>query len=309
MRLPSQIQVHLEETPHAVFVDTNNTVYANSWYNDLVAVWRNGSSTPTRTINSGLYSPWGLFVAKNGDIYIDNGDSNGRVDKWTSNATSGVKVMNISKPCSGLFIDTSDTLYCSSSDLHKVMKTSLRNSSSLPVRAAGNGSAGSTSVLLNGPWGMFVDTDLTLYVADSNNNRIQRFNFGNSSGVTVAGSAAAGTIVLLTPTGVVLDADGYLFIMDTDNFRIVASSSTGFRCIAGCSGGGSASNQLNHARAISFDSYGNLFVSDDDNSRIQKFLLISNSCGQFISICRVKFYFFLFFTGTTTTASVSQTTS
>ena len=255
-------------------------VYANSWNDDLVKVWPNGSSTSTRTITNGLYSPFGLFVAKNGDIYIDNGNSNGRVDKWTLNATSGVKVMNITKPCSGLFIDTNDTLYCSSSDLNRVMKTYLKGNTSTPVIAAGNGSAGSTSMLLNAPWGIFIDIDFTLYVADSNNNRIQRFNFGQSSGVTVAGSTAAGTIALRTPTGVVLDADGYLFIVDTDNFRIVASSSTGFRCVAGCSGSsGSASNQLNIARAIAFDIYGNLFVSDDDNNRIQKFLLTSNSCG------------------------------
>jgi hypothetical protein len=55
----------------------------------------------------------------NGDIYIDNGNANGRVEKWTLNATSGIPVMNISKPF-GSFIDTTDTLVLFLGDLNMV---------------------------------------------------------------------------------------------------------------------------------------------------------------------------------------------
>ncbi|CAF4067671.1 unnamed protein product [Adineta steineri] len=265
---------------HGVFIDTYNTLYAGSWWNSLVKVWPNGSSTATRTIQAGLYQPYSLFVAMNGDVYIGNGGSNGQVDKWISNATIGTGVMNISAPCCGLFIDTNNTLYCSLSNLNKVLKVDLTSVSSTQVMIAGNGSNGSTSSLLNSPFGIYVDTDFTLYVADSNNHRIQRFGFGELNATTVAGATAPGTITLNYPTGIVLDGNGYLFIMDTGSYRIVASSSAGFRCVTGCSGSsGSTADKLYNARYMAFDTYGNMFVSDDDNGRIQKFYLQSNSCS------------------------------
>ncbi|CAF1194420.1 unnamed protein product [Adineta steineri] len=267
---------------HGIFIDTNNTIYAGSWGISTIKVWRYNSSTPIRTITAGLYGPYSVFVAMNGDIYIDNGLQNGRVDKWTPNAINSVEVMNISKACFNLFIDTNNTLYCSVADLNIVVTLNLNTNSKIPVTLIGsNGTAGSTSTLLNYPWGIYVKTDFTLYVADSNNNRIQSFKFGELNGTTVAGSTAPGTITLQGPGGIVLDNDGYMFIMDTANSRIIASSSNGFRCVAGCSGlSGSTPDKLYNPRYMAFDTYGNMFVSDDDNYRIQIFTLTSNTCNQ-----------------------------
>ncbi|CAF0825837.1 unnamed protein product [Adineta steineri] len=270
---------------HGIFIDIYNTLYAGSWGNSLVKVWPNGSSTATRTIQGGLSGPYSLFVAMNGDVYIDNGASNGQVDKWTLNATIGTRVMNINKACFGLFIDTNNTLYCSLADFNNVFKVDLISVSGIQMMIAGNGSSGSTSSLLDYPWGIYVDTDFTLYVADAGNHRIQRFGFDELNGTTVAGAMASGTITLTSPTGIVLDGNGYLFIMDTGNSRIVASSSAGFRCVAGCSGSsGSTADTLLNPRYMSFDTYGNMFVSDDDNSRIQKFYLQSNRCRKFLLV-------------------------
>ncbi|CAF3845332.1 unnamed protein product [Adineta steineri] len=245
---------------HGIFIDTYNTIYASSWSNSFVKVWPNGSSTATRTIQAGLYHPYSLFVAMNGDVYIDNGAWNGQVDKWISNATIGTRVMNISAPCYGLFIDNRSTLYCSLANFNNVFKVDLISVSGIPVMIAGNGSSGLTSSLLDYPWGIYVDTDFTLYVADCYNHRIQRFGFGELNGTTVAGGMASGTITLNYPTGIVLDGNGYLFIMDTGSYRIVASSSAGFRCVAGCSGSsGSTADKLNNACYMAFDTYGNIF--------------------------------------------------
>ncbi|UJR34587.1 hypothetical protein I4U23_027363 [Adineta vaga] len=144
-------------------------------------------------------------------------------------ATSGITVMNTSTPCYGLFIDTNNSLYCSFFDLHKVTRIDLNENSTTPITIAGNDTDRSTSSLLNHPCGIFVDIDFTLYVADSSNHRIQRLNYGELNGTTVAGVTTANTTISLNiPTGIVLDGNGYLFIMDTDNFRIVASNFAGF---------------------------------------------------------------------------------
>ena len=224
-------------------------------------------------------------MSSNGDLYVDNGFSNGQVDKWTVNATNvtdGVKVMDVNASCFGLFIDTNNSLYCSMWDLNQVLKGKIDNGLITPTRIAGSGLAGSASDMLTNPTGIFVDTNFDLYVADAGNNRIQRFSLGERNGTTVAGSTAPISFPLKSPRDVVLDADGHMFIMDSGNYRIIASSPTGFRCVAACSGtSGSTADTLLNARYLAFDSYGNIFVSDDENHRIQKFILTLNSCGEF----------------------------
>jgi hypothetical protein len=150
---------------------------------------------------------------------------------------------------------------------------------------AGNVSAGSTSNMLNGPNGIFVDINFILYVADCGNARIQQFQPGQLNGTTVVGNGAPGTFTLSGPVAVTTDGDGYLFIVDYYGNRIVGSGPNGYRCVIGCSGlSGSASDQLYYPRSFSFDSFGNIFVVDTGNSRIQKFMLATNSCGKFDSI-------------------------
>jgi DNA-binding beta-propeller fold protein YncE len=250
---------------------------ADSTHNRIV-MWLEGSINVTKIISGGLDSPYSLFVTIAGDIYVDNG-WNGRVDKWTSNATNSTPAMYVSSSCYGLFVDVNDNLYCSMSYLHQVMMKSLSSSSNTSTIVAGTGCPGSESNMLNHPCGIFVDINLNLYVADSGNNRIQFFVAGQVSGTTVAGNGVS--ISLSGPTGITLDADGYLFIVNCGHSRIVGSGPNGFRCLVGCSGSGAASNQLSCPVTLSFDSYGNMFVTDYVNSRIQKFLLATNSCSKF----------------------------
>ncbi len=269
--------------PAGISVDINNTVYLADTLNNRVLVWLNGSVNPTRSLNGTLKKPMSLFITTNGDIYVDNGRSNGEVDKWALNATSsGVNVMSVSGSCYGLFIDLNDTFYCSIRDDNQVLKQSLQTTGTSSTIAAGLGYSGSASDQLDQPQGICVDFNFNLYVADSNNNRIQRFALGQSNATTVAGNGV-GNISLDTPTDVVLDADGYLFIVDSNNNRIIGQGLYGFRCLVGCpSSTGAPYSQLNKPQSISFDNKGNMFVSDTDNNQIQKFLLATNSCGKSI---------------------------
>jgi len=269
--------------PAGIFVDINNTFYLADTQNNRVLVWLEGNVNPTRSLNGTLKTPRSLFITTNGDIYVDNGKSNNEVDKWTLNATGGgVNVMMVADSCYGLFIDLNNTLYCSIQNDNQVLKHSLQSNGTSSSIIAGTSSSGLTSTQLNAPGGIFVDFNFNLYVADSNNNRIQRFALGQSNATTVAGNGV-GNISLDTPTDVVLDADRYLFIVDSKNNRIIGQGLYGFRCLVGCStSGGSYSDQLNQPQSISFDNNGNIFVSDTNNNRFQKFLLATNSCGKSI---------------------------
>jgi sugar lactone lactonase YvrE len=224
-----------------------------------------------------VYTYTSLFVTINGNIYFENGNKTGQVDKWTTDSTSSVIVTKFTQNCRGLFIDMNDNVYCTIYSEHRVNKISIDSSTTNATVVEGTGNKGNAANELSDPWGIFVDTNFNLYVADSANNRIQLFRPGEFNGVTVAGN-----LVLILPTDVVLDADGYLYIADNENHRIIRSGRDAYQCIVGCTGTSrSGANELNKPYALRFDSYGNLYVADEFNGRIQKFSLATNSCGKF----------------------------
>ena len=271
--------------PATVFIDQNNSVFVAEYQLNRVQMWMEHGTVAARNITGGLSSPRGLFVTANGDVYVDNAFNNGRVDRWALNEINGTMVMNVSTSCDSLFVDIQQTLYCATSQVHQVVKLSSNSGPGVPPTvAAGNGTAGNSSALLNAPRGIFVDRDLNLYVADGSNNRIQKFRSGDLNATTIAGSSVSGLghVILNGPCAATLDADSFLFIVDSNNNRIMGSGPNGFRCIVGCTGvPGIAASQLDQPWSRSFDRYGNLFVTDRSNNRIQKFILATNSCGRY----------------------------
>lgn len=275
-----------------VFVTTSNTVFLASQSLNQIFIWLDGQNVLSGTFSNNFSEPHGLFVTDTGDAYIDDGSQHGRVEKWIRNATTSVTFMNVSSTCFTLFVDSSNTLYCSTGYTNTVIKIALNSSVGTGIIIAGNGTAGLAPNMLNVPVGMFVDAAFNLYVSDCHNHRIQFFRYGQSNATTVAGNGTAGTITLSYPHAITLDIKGYLYIVDLNNHRIVGSGPNGFRCIVGCSGiAGSANDQLSNPWSFSFDSDGNMFVSDRGNSRVQKFLLSSNSCSKcFTSEKRSDFF-------------------
>ncbi|CAF4021248.1 unnamed protein product, partial [Adineta steineri] len=273
----------VREDPVAIFVTRNNTIYVTNQEKKTIVMWEEESVNPTKIISGNFINPYSLFVTSKGDIYIDDGYMNGRVQKWIAETNIFVTMMNVNSSCSGLFVDTDDTLYCSMRNHHQVVKRSLNDPLTTSNRiAAGTDIEGSASNQLYSPRGIFVDMNLDLYVTDCFNDRIQLFQSGESNGITVAGDTSLNpTITLDWPTGIVLDAEKYLFIVDQYNDRIVGSSLNGFRCLVGCYGKGSQSNQLYDPFSLSFDCFGNMFVIDERNSHIQKFQYLEESCGKF----------------------------
>ena len=260
----------------------NNTIYVTNEQHSTILVWHENSTNPTNIISGNFTEPTSLFVTLNGDIYFDDGGKNGRVQKWTEKTNSFVTVMGVHSSCWGLFVDTNDTLYCSMTDHHQVVKKSLNDPEMTSnTAAAGTGFSGSALNELHTPMGVFVDVNLDLYVADYGNNRVQLFRAGESNAITVAGKNSPNpTIILDAPSCIVLDADKYLFIVDSYNNRIVGSSLNGFRCLIGCYGRGSQFDPLYKPSSLSFDRSGNIFVAHLGNDRIKKFMYRQSCFGK-----------------------------
>jgi sugar lactone lactonase YvrE len=265
--------------PYGIYININNTVYVADSGSNQILIWFNGNLNLSNTI-SGINSPYTVFTTITDNIYVGSSEENGAVNKWTLNLTTNILVMVTGSPCYGLFVDVSNTLYCSIRDNHQVVKKWLDDGMTTSAIIAGKTDPSFDSDSLNLPHGIFVDINFDLYVADSGNNRVQLFKLGQLVATTVAGNGASDTIPLSYPTGVVLDANNYLFIVDSGNNRIIGAGPNGFRCVIGCFGSGPAPNQLVSPKSMAFDSDGNIFVTDLGNQRIQKFVLATNSCSK-----------------------------
>ena len=168
-------------------------------------------------------------------------------------------------------------LYMSDTNNHRVLVWDAMTRTARLV-AGKSGSFGSDLERLHTPSGIAVDERAkTLYVADRDNSRIQKYTMGDErSGTTVAGwgQLNGSSAVQLDPTG------RHMFIADTFNHRVVLwldGASRG-RTIAGNGQPGLTTVQLDHPTQLRFDANHNLYVVDTSNSRIQRFDLLSNGC-------------------------------
>lgn len=155
---------------------------------------------------------------------------------------------------------------------------------------AGNGSFGfsgdngpATSASLDGPNDVAV-VGTTIYIADTDNNRIRMVAGGTIT--TIAGigtSGAAGdngpatSAQLSVPRAMAFDGAGNMYIADTGNHRIRRIDTTGTittlaGTTSGLSGDGAAatSAQLSAPCGVAVDGAGNVLIADTSNNRIRQ---------------------------------------
>ena len=131
------------------------------------------------------------------------------------------------------------------------------------------GTNGSGDGQFDFPIDVAVDSAGDIYVADSGNDRVQKFD---SSGnfLLKFGSLGSGDGQFDSPTGVAVDSAGDIYVSDRDNHRIQIFNSSGvFQSKFGSLGTGLG--QFNSPRSIAVDSAGDIYVADTINNRIQKF--------------------------------------
>jgi sugar lactone lactonase YvrE len=275
------------------FVDINDTLYVTDQSKKILRIMPTKTGLQTKGITTNLTFSMGLFVTNTGDIYLDQGN-NSHIIQCSANTAFNKIIMYINRGCNSLFVSIDNILYCSINDGHQVIKMPLNSNVSLLTTAAGTGCSGSTSNMLDQPSGIYVDDNFNLYVADTGNDRIQLFPYGELNANTLAGKNATIIPPLDRPTSVILDADGYLFIVDSGNQRIIRFGSGVFNCIIGCQMQSCVQPyQLCNPLTAIFDSLGNIYVTNQNKSGIQKYILATNSCGKFST--EISSFIFLFF--------------
>ncbi len=115
----------------------------------------------------------------------------------------------------------------------------------------------------DGPWGVVVDSQGFIYVADTWNHRIQKF----SPDLEFVQVFASG---LFGPRDLAFDADGSLLVVDTGNKRVVKYSPDGQE-IQAYGVDGRSEGQFNEPSSISIAPNGDILVADYWNRRVQRF--------------------------------------
>lgn len=241
-------------------VDAAEVVFGQSDFTGTSA--NRGGSAAANTISL----PYGLAVAANGDLWVADYDNNrllkyasawsaasGAVasvvlgqDNFTSTA-SGTAANRLSHPC-GLSIDSGENLWVADMSNSRVLrfanvssKTSGASADSVLgqanfTSASSNRGGSPAAYTLSSPYGLGVSGS-TLWVADSGNNRVLRFDNapGKANGaaadgvlgqtVFTANSANMGGSISASgfsfPGGVAADLDGRVYVNDSFNHRLL----------------------------------------------------------------------------------------
>lgn len=119
------------------------------------------------------------------------------------------------------------------------------------------------------PWGLCVDREGNIIVADRRNNRIQIFN-NRGEFRTMFGSKGTGPGEFDLPAGITTDTYGRIIVIDKDNHRVQIFTSSG-NFILKFGSFGKECGQFQYPWDVAVNSLGNIVVTDTRNHRIQLF--------------------------------------
>ncbi|CAF1271665.1 unnamed protein product [Adineta ricciae] len=257
-----------------------------------------------------LQQPSAVMVDNNQNMFIVDKDNN-RIMKWTVGTSSGMIITGYSysgtqayqfdKPVH-LDFDSNGSLYVVDEYNHRIQKLPMScapaNNVSMTTPApttrmpdtnlscsltpyvfnattiAGSnlGYYGSDENYLDSPYDAFVDKNGILYVADSDNYRVQRFLPDTTSGTTVVtGSSGSALNQFGSLDGLNVDDSGNIFVLDARNRRVVKwtpGASSGV-VVAGNNGSGIGTSQLNSPYGIFVETNTSIvWIADTSNHRI-----------------------------------------
>ena len=193
----------------------------------------------------------------------------------------------------GIAADSSGNLFIADSSHNTIRKV---DANGIITTFAGNGTKGflgdgraARHAELNAPYGVAVDAEGNVFVADSGNNVIRKIDTtgiittfaGNRTKGSSGNGGPASNAELNGPTGVAVDSSGDVFICDNGNQRIREVNARGI--ISTFAGGGTNSGtdglgdggpateaQFANPVGVAVDDFGNLLIADSSANRIRE---------------------------------------
>ncbi len=173
----------------------------------------------------------------------------------------------------GVALDANGDFYIADTDNHRIRKVSAATGNITTV--AGNGSAGfsgdgglATQAALNTPWGVALDLQGNLLIADKENYRIRKVDRASGIITTLAGATNP-----FNAFAMAIDSSGNVYI-GSDGQILRRSATTGI--ISRIAGGGSGGDgvtatgtRLTDVTGLTFDAAGNLYLSEMQGNRVR----------------------------------------
>jgi sugar lactone lactonase YvrE len=219
-----------------------------------------------------LNSPFGLDTDDDQTIYVAD-YSNHRIVEWKSGATSGTvvaggngqgnQVNQLNNPTAVIVDKETDSLIICDCSNKRVVRWPRRN-----------GTSGKTIISDIASYGLTMDSDGYLYVADYSKHEVKRWKIGETEGTVVAGGNGQGNRLdqLYNPVGIFVDQDHSVYISDYSNHRVMKwmeGAKEGI-VVAGGQGAGNGLTQLNHPRGVVVDQLGTVYVTEYNSHRVTR---------------------------------------
>jgi sugar lactone lactonase YvrE len=260
-------------TGHRVKLNGQETPIV-SWADTAIKV-----RVPVGAASGPLVLEFASATVELGDFEVRIADSFTQAAKWSGARTKSSPIVH------GVVINSVGETFVSDYDNDWIWKYDA--SGNFVARFGSNGTGPNQ---FKGPRGMALDASDNIYIADANNNRIQKMDsagvfqgwYGMDTGA-VAGWHAAGSADLpqsgagaangqfYEPSDVAIDSTGNVLVIDTLNSRVQKLANDGtFAWTKGANGTGdvAAAPEFDEPRGIHVDAAGKLYVADTKNHRI-----------------------------------------
>lgn len=212
-------------------VDDNDTVYFSDENNNYVMVlMKDGTKdilfanqqTKLFVLNS-LDNPTKLLYDKRNDAIIICDCKNRRVVRWSLNPyTTRVEELIKNINCISLAIDSGGAVYVTITGVHEVRR--YFNGSTNGMAVAGGNKYGNGLHEFHNPSHIVLDNEDTLFVVDTNNQRIMRWNKGAREGIVVV-NLGRGPCGVIKVVDLLYDAKANaLIVCDPDGLRVLQFS-------------------------------------------------------------------------------------
>ena len=184
-------------------------------------------------------NPWGVAIDTNGYSYVTTNSgcnvrkispADGSVSTFVGSACAtpadGIGTLAVFNGATGITIDSSANFYVADKTLIRKISSAAAVSTLAGSATSGLADGTGTAAKFNTPYGLAVDTNLNVYVADSDNNVIRKINpLGGVSTFAGSGtpSSVDGTGTLATfyaPRGLAVDTNGNIFVAEYSGNKV-----------------------------------------------------------------------------------------